>query len=279
MEQNHHCSVQAIRVIKLRRIIAFSMIVLILLLTITGCRGNDANAEPQDGDGSHTANIAINELEADAESSRQMGSAAVPAVFVNDTYFRLFDNRQHNVPSLDDTWVYLGTIQSSVQGWTYPTQNFQTNNVLMIGSEIYHSPEGRIKVTESVWGDPLNEEVVGDSIIVFFEGERLLYVSEEAHNEAYKVMDSVVRHSLMIDGVIYSFMGSGRAGVILDDCVFLGEIISAVPIDEYPTENLQANRDIVVGKNAYRLPPEDNNDIVIDSYYFYKHLPRTFVVP
>ena len=53
-------------------------------------------------------------------------------------------------------------------------------------------------------------------------------------------MDSVVRHSLMIYGVIYSFMGSGSAGVILGNCVFLGEKISAAPIDEYPTENLKS---------------------------------------
>jgi len=145
----------------------------------------------------------------------------------------------------------------------------------MIGVEIFHSSEGRIPITNSVWDDPLNEEVVGDSIIVVFNGQRILYITEEAHTEAYKVMSAVVRHSLMIDGVTYSHMGSGP-GVILNSYAYLGEIINAVPIDEYPTENLQSNREIVVGMRAYRLPPEDNNDIIViytDSYFFYKHLP------
>ena len=207
--------------------------------------------------------------------------AAIPAVFVNDTYFRIFDDRQHIVPDLDDTWVYLGNIRSAAPGGGKPTQNFQTTNDRMIGAEIYHSSEGRIPITESVWGDPLDEEISGDCIIVVFEDQRIMYVSEEAHSKAYQVMDAVVRHSLMVDGVMYSFMGSGLDSDIVpnpnDNYVFLGEVESAVPIDEYPAGNLQANRELVVGMKAYRLPQNDANDIVViviaDAYYYYKHLP------
>ena len=249
-------------------------------MTLTGCKGNDAEIESQNGGNTYTSDITADEPDEDTSPSPEMRTAAVPAVFVNDTYFRIFDDKQHIVPDLDDTWVYLGSIQSSAPGWGSPAQNFQTNNELMMGADIFHSYEGHIPITNSVWEDPLNEEVVGDSIIVVFEGMRILYITEEAHTEAYKVMGAVERHSLMVDGVIYSLMGS-RSGNIPDGSVYLGEITSAVPIDEYPTENLQANRDVVVGMKVYRLPPGDINDVIVlfsdsySSYYFYKQLPGT----
>ena len=266
------------RVIKVNKTIALSMILLVLLMPLTGCKGNDTEIKSQDGDSTFRSEIVADALDENTTPSPEMHSSAVPAVFVNDTYFRVFDDRQHIVPDLDDTWIFLGSIQSSASGWESPTQNFQTNNELMIGAEIFHSFEGHVPITNSVWGDPLNDEVVGDSIIVVFEGARILYITEELHAEAYKVMGAVERHSLMVDGVIYSLMGSRSGGYILDSCVYLGEITSTVPIDEYPTENLQANRDIVVGMKVYRLPPGDINDIIVlfsDSYtscYFYKSL-------
>jgi hypothetical protein len=241
----------------------------------------DTTAKSHDSAGTHTDNAVLGELEESTSSPSKIHWAAVPAVFVNDTYFRIFDDRQRYVPGLDDTWVYLGTIESTVPGWESPTQNFQTNNESMIGAEIYHSSDGRIPIAESVWGDPLNKEIIGDSIIVVFEGQRLLYISDEAHSEAYEVMNAVVRPSLMVDGVIYSLMKSG-GGSVLESYIYLGEITSAVPIDEYPTENLQVNRDNVIGMKAWRLPPGDVDDIIVlhtDSYFLYKHLPGTPVNP
>jgi len=221
------------------------------------------------------------EAEADnAASYPETRWAAVPAVFVNDTYFRIYaDEKHHNITDLDNTWVYLGTVRSAVPGWEPPTQNFQTNNEALIGAEIYHSSGCRIPINYSTWGDPLDEEIVGDIVIVVFEGSRLWYISEEAHSEAFEVMDVVVRHSLMVDGVMYSLMAtSGGGGFSLsDNHVYLGEVASAVPMDEYPTKDLQANRDSVVGAKVYRLPPGGNNDIVVflftDGYNYYKHLP------
>jgi len=255
---------------------ALSVILSILLVTLAGCTENGASIDSHDGGNTAASNTHItDELTENTTSSPEVHTAAVPAVFVNDIYFRFFDEKQNIVPDIDDTWAYLGNIQSSVPGWESPVQNFQTNNEQMIGAEIFHSSIGRIPITSSVWDDPLNEEAVGDSIIVVFNGQRILYISEEAHTEAYKVMSAVVRHSLMIDEIIYSFMGSGN-GVILNSYTYLGETTSAVPINEFPTKNLQSNREIVVGMRAYRLPPEDNNDIIViytDSYFFYKHLP------
>ena len=264
--------------------IALSMTLLVLLVIVTGCKRNDAEVKPQDGGSIYTSGIVADEPDGNTTLSTEMHDAAVPAVFVNDTYFRIYDDRQDVVPELDDTWIYLGSIQSSALGWEPPTQNFQTNNDLMIGAEIFHSYEGHIPVTNSVWNDPLNEEVVGESIIVVFEGKRILYITEKAHTEAYKIMGAVERHSLMVDGVIYSLMGS-RSGGIEDNCIFIGEIASAVPIDEYPTEHLQANRNIVVGMKVYRLPPGEINDIIVlfsesfNSYYFYKDLPGAIENP
>jgi hypothetical protein len=48
-------------------------------------------------------------------------------------------------------------------------------------------------------------------------------------------------------------------------------------MSEYPTENLQANRDTVVGAKVYRLPASENNGIVVffnpDARFYYSHLP------
>jgi len=149
----------------------------------------------------------------------------------------------------------------------------------MIGSEIYFSSGGRIPVTHSIWDDPLDEEVIGDIVIVVFEGSRLWYISEEAHSKVMEVSSAVERHSLMVDGVVYSLAGiAGGGNLVIDDSyIFLGEVLSCVPIDEYPAENLQTNRDFVVGMKVYRLPPDDNNDIIAfhstDAYYFYEYLP------
>ena len=256
---------------------ALSMALLILLFALTGCAGNGAMSDSQVGGGTNTANTDGEELDENTSETRW---AAVPAVFVNDTYFRIYaDELHHPIADLDNTWVSLGTIQSAVPGWEPPTQNFQTNNEAMIGAEIYFSSEGRIPITNSAWGDPLDEEIVGEIVIVVFEGSRLWYISEEAHSEVIEVMNAVVRHSLMVDGVIYSLMATAGGGgfSLSDDHIFLGEVASAVPMDEYPTENLQANRDSTVGAKVYRLPQGENSDLVVfffpDARFYFKNLP------
>ena len=262
----------------MKKSVALSIVLLILLATITGCRGNDAEIKSQDVESTYTSDIVSDEPDESITPSPEMHDAAVPAVFVNDTYFRIFDDRQDIVPDVDDTWVYLGKIQGSVPGWKSPTQNFQTNNEAMIGAEIFFSSEGRIPVTSSAWGDPIDEEIVGDIVIVVFEGSRLWYISEEAHSEVIEVMNAVVRHSLMVDGVIYSLMGTAGGGdfSLSDNHIFLGEVVSAVAMDEYPTENLQANRDSTVGAKVYRLPQGENSDLVVfffpDARFYFKNL-------
>jgi hypothetical protein len=227
-------------------------------------------------------------LEIDVEGNETPPSvihwAAVPSVFVNDTYFRIFADEMYDpIPEFDDTWISLGNIQSAVPVWESPAQNFQTNNEAMLGAEIYYSAEGRIPVSNTTWGDPLDEEIIGDSVIVILEGSRLFYISEEAHEKVIEVMDKVVRSSLMIDGNIYSLMGSfgGGNSPISSNHIFLGEITSTVPIDEYPTEDLQANREVVVGMKVYREPPGDDTSVIVFNnagyYYRYSLLPGTTV--
>ena len=251
--------------------------ILTLLLAITGCAGDGAMGESQyDGD-THISNLDRDES---GENTSEVRWAAVPAIFVSDTYFRIFADGQHqNVPDLDDTWVHLGSVQSAVPGWESPTLNFQTNNEAMIGAEIYFSSNGRIPVTISVWGDPIEEEVIGDSVIIIFGGSRLWYISEEAHSEVMTAMDVAVRHSLMVDGVMYSLMATAGGGdfTLCDNHIYLGEVASAVSMDKYPTENLQANRDNIVGAKVYRLPGDESSDIVVflDPFerYYFSHLP------
>ena len=92
-------------------------------------------------------------------------------------------------------------------------------------------------------------------------------------------MATVERHSLMVDGIIYSLMATAGGGdfSLSDNHIFLGEVASAVPMGEFPKENLHANRDIVVGAKVYRLPAGESNDIVVffnaDARFYYKHLP------
>jgi len=240
---------------------------MILLSVLTSCAGSGTVADSQYYGGAY------------AESTPEMRWAAVPAVFVNDTWFRIFDDRQHIVPELDDTWVFIGTLQSTVPGWESPTQNFQTNNEAMIGSEIFYSAGGCIAVNTCAWGDPIDEVIIGDSIIVVYEGSRLYFISDEAHTEVMNVMNAFMRHTIMVDGVMYSLMATAGGGgfSLSDNHVFLGEITSTVSMDGYPTENLQANRNTLVGAKVYKLPSGDINDIVVffnsDTRFYFKHFP------
>ena len=207
----------------------------------------------------------LNEVNSDDASV--MRWVHLPAVFVNNTYYQIFENRQPNIPELGERWVYLGDIQSTVPAYKSPAENFQTNHG-MIGARIYHAHDGRIPVTTSTWGDALDEEIIGDSIIVVYEGQRFLYISEEAHAEAVKIMDSVERQSLLIDGVMYSLMATEFGGSFsVDSYIFLGEVKSAVPLYELPKENFQTNREIIVGARIYRLPPDAIDDIVVFHRY------------
>jgi hypothetical protein len=206
----------------------------------------------------------------------EMRWALPPMVFVNDKIYQIYSPDIVSIP--DETWVYIGDILSTVPGYESPTQNFQTN-MDMPGAEIYHSYAGRIHITNTTWGDPLDDEVFGDSIIVGFEGNRYMFISEDARDEVYMISDDVVRSSLMIDGYIYSLMGSfsGGSSHLGSNHVFLGEVTDAVPLNEYPTEHLQANREIVVGMKVYREPPGDVDSVLVFQtagyYYRYSLLP------
>lgn len=201
-------------------------------------------------------------------------------ILVNGVMYYMYDNSAGIAQMLDDSWVFVGKVESCVRSDTQPRRNLQSNHSI-VGAEVYHSNEGYIRIANSSWGDPLKDAVTGDSIIVVFEGQFSLYLSEEAHADVLVIMDAAKRHSLMVDGVIYSLMSTtgGENISIPDSFVYLGKVESAVPIDEFPTENLQANRDIVVGASVYRLPIGEESDIVVfhtaNLRFYYKHLPRS----
>ena len=242
----------------MRKAIIIGTILLLSLMVMTGC-GNVNEVEPDD--------VPVDRW------------AVPPMVFVNDTYYQAFEHRQHIVPEVDEAWVYLGEIQSTAPGYELPAENFQTNRD-MIGARIYHAYNGQIPITTSAWGDAIEEEIIGDSIIVVYEGQRFLYISEKAHSEAIRIMNLAERHSLLVDGVMYSLMATafGDNFSMNDDFIFLGEVKSAVSLNELPAENLQANREIVVGARVYRLPPDAVDDIVVlhqwGTRFYYSALPR-----
>jgi len=187
-----------------------------------------------------------------------------PAVFVNDTWFGILEGRDNLIPALDDSWTFLGVVQTVVELHKSPTENFQSNS-FPIGARIYHSYEGRIPVTNNIWGEPIDEEAFGNSIILVFDGTRVMLGSEEARDEFVRVMEANgVRKSLNIEGMVYSLMATVGGGFItVEDYIFLGEVMSSSDINEYPIENLQANRSSLIGARVYRLPQGKVNDIVV----------------
>ena len=203
-----------------------------------------------------------------------MRCVAPSAVFVNDSYYRLFEARQHIVPKLDNLWVYLGEVQSTVPGYESPTENFQVNWEGAIGAKIYHTHEGRVPVHD-LGDDYLGREVIGDSIIVVFSENRYLYLSEETYSKVEEIFNSVKRSSLLIDGILYSLIRTGGNFYLNDTYTFLGKVTSTISLYESPTENLQANRDIMFGLDVYKTPSEALNDIVVfgnGTCYFYRLL-------
>jgi len=201
-------------------------------------------------------------------------SARPPSVFVNDTYYQIFESRQSAVPELDESWDYLGTVQSEVSLSETPTGNFQASGS-GIGAEIYHSYDGRIPL---YYMDDYLGEKYGDSIIVVFNGQRSLYISNDVRDEIYRIFDTVQLHCLLVDGDMYKLRSIAGGGdfSLSDSYIFLGEVNSAVSLYELPTENLQANRELVIGAKVYRLPADETEDIVVfhDSnlrYYYARY--------
>ena len=215
---------------------------------------------------------------ADSDEFEDILWAAVPAVFVNDEWYRIYDERQEIVPELTDEWVYIGDIQSIAPAHEPPTENFQAN-FGQLGARLYRNNETRIPVKTGSWLASIDEEVIGDGILVEFEDKHILFVSETAHDEVMEIMNAVERDSLMIDESIYSLMGSssGDNSIDLDKCVFIGEVKNAVSVYELPGEHLQGNREYAIGAKVYRLPEDHKDDIIIfhfpGSYNYYTSFP------
>jgi len=205
-------------------------------------------------------------------------NVAPPLILVDGVCYWMYDDSVGVAQQLNDSWAYVGKVRGRVSAGVRPKKNLHANHEI-VGAEIYHSNEGRIRIRNTLWGDPINDEIIGNCVIVAFEGQFTLYISEEAHADVYTIMDTAERPSLMIDGVVYSLMSAVDDDDISipDSFVYLGIVESTVPIENLPMEDFQANRSIVVGASVYRLPSGEDNDIVVfstaNSRYYYKHIP------
>ena len=200
------------------------------------------------------------------------------AVFVNDSWFCLHEERQHLIPAIDDDWVHLGQIQSAVDFLEIPSENFQTNATGLVGAHVYHSPNAHIRITNNARNEFVDRVIYGEAVIVSHNGRRILHVSEETIDTIIATMNEDLRQSLMVDGVRYSLMSTTGGGFVPStNHTFLGEIAGYTDSTMYPTEHLQANRANLVGARVYRLPEGHNNDLVaffnMGALFFFRHLP------
>ncbi|MDF2845650.1 MAG: putative entericidin like toxin protein [Herbinix sp.] len=78
-----------------------------------------------------------------------------PFVFVNDTLYKRY--KEVTSKEMDDSYTFLGNIESSVSTFESPKENFQANDDI-IGAEVYQS---------------------GDNIIILYNGYYTLYCQLE----------------------------------------------------------------------------------------------------
>ena len=179
---------------------------------------------------------------------------APTSVFVNDHLYQIhiLDSWGHSddIPELDDTWNYLGDINSVILD-ALPTANFQANTAIK-GAKVYHSKNGSIKVNIHSCEFVRPQEFYGDSIIIDFYGRRSQYIAKDLISQVSEIYDICFDYGMLLrlNGVMYrvsSFMefvesDSAEGTFILDgDYVYLGKILSSVPENELPTEDFQVN--------------------------------------
>ena len=113
------------------------------------------------------------------------GGSLPPGVLVNDGWYSAF--RTFIVPELDDSWTFIGEIQSNVRN---PSDNLSSNTV-PVGSRVYHSYEGRITINEWGFAGWLSTYWYGDTIIVVVGEQHQQFISQRDSNRRIDMLNGV----------------------------------------------------------------------------------------
>ena len=241
-----------------KKTILILTVLLIFAVCLIALFGGNQTAEP--GEGMYSSDTT-------SPLTIAPGGVLGPMLYVNDQIYYYHADSKYRYSELDERWSYIGSIQSQTSKYgELPTENFQGNHGLLeTGSEVYHSEEEKIYFALDLGYD---DEIVGDSIIVFSDGVYYQYITEEASHIIIDKKNAFIYSAcLIINDTAYQRKASkaGDGFQIDDSYIFLGEVGSVVPRTERPTENFQTNLANITGGKVYLLPSDDESiyDILV----------------
>ena len=201
--------------------------------------------------------------------------ALPPMVFVDDILY-IISPMRHG-PIMDESWTFIGEIESYVDN-VVPTGHLQSNfGTIFAGGEfvniadmrVYHSPNALFRLPlycDERFGENEYEEFYSDAIVVVANGQHFPHASEAVRDRSNEILSQRISQKMFINDRLYVLRAwaSGGGGRLDDGFVFLGEIESSVSPNVIPTENFQAN-DEIVGARVYKMPPDSEflGDIVV----------------
>jgi len=203
-----------------------------------------------------------------------VGGFLMPMIFAHDTLYSISPFNDN--PELDENWVFVGEVESYVPTGSRPNNHLQTNfnnliSVDVVGvARVYHSPNALFRIrlhSEEVFTNQhIFQDLHGDGIIIDINGQHFHFVSSLLSERINDIMAQRIPQLLLVNDVLYNLVATSSGGdfQLSDSHVFLGEIASHVPPNEFPTDNFQAN-DIIVGARVYMLPQSENRlaDILV----------------
>ena len=193
------------------------------------------------------------------------------SLFVNDTLYEIYVLNSFglsaDIPDLDDSWTYLGNIQSTVPHGELPNENLQANSEVK-GAEVYHSSNGKIYVQTFELVRPA--EFYGDTIVIDYKGQRSQYIATGLLDSIYEFYYASRERGVLlcINGVLYHMRAWHRdnnAFHLSDEYTYLGVISSSMDENQRPTEDFQVNNTypFFIGRQVYQLPPQDKTESII----------------
>ena len=242
---------------------------LLIIIGLISCSNNESVTPFQGADPISTPESIPGVYPPNPGSSKTTG---LPLIRINNVMYQEYDTSTARIAQkLDDTWVFVGKIESFMHETREPVENFQANTNI-IGAEVYHSSEGSI-VVNARSNLPLvkGEEFFGDSIIVVIRypiypySECRQYIAQELFGEVYTLLSATADYG----NLLYANENMYELELILspynpqDDGMYhtsdyLGEILGQVPENEQPLENFFVNYIMIgVGAKVYRLPKEE----------------------